>query len=132
MVEKSNLILTHNPCINLQGFLIFNFKAMTSREFTYWLQGFFELSNAKQLSQEQVACIKAHLNLVFVHEIDPSYGDVQYQKELSDIHEQGVIVTDDRIKTEEDCIKKYGQKPSVNHEWSYYGWYDKRKGKPKC
>lgn len=46
---------------------------MTSRDFAYWLQGFFELSGTNQLTPEQVVLIKAHLNLVFIHEIDPSH-----------------------------------------------------------
>jgi hypothetical protein len=47
-----------------------------SREFAYWLQGFFELSEPnKTLTPEQVKTIKNHLKLVFLHEIDPSYSD---------------------------------------------------------
>ena len=33
--------------------------------FTYWLQGFFEISDAKKLDEKQVQVIKDHLNLVF-------------------------------------------------------------------
>ncbi len=64
---------------------------MTSRDFAYWLQGFFEITDAggktEGLSSEQVNIIKRHLNLVFVHEIDPSYGNKQHQAELNLIHE---------------------------------------------
>ncbi len=67
---------------------------MTSREFCYWLQGLFELTDIdlnknrdnQTLSIEQVKCIKNHLNLVFKHEIDPSYGDKKIQEELLKIH----------------------------------------------
>jgi hypothetical protein len=45
---------------------------MTSRDFVYWLQGFFEISETNTLTERQVKMIKAHLNLVFKHEIDPS------------------------------------------------------------
>ena len=47
---------------------------MTSRDFCYWLQGFFELTGPSQtgLSVSQVDCITKHLNMVFIHEIDPS------------------------------------------------------------
>lgn len=38
---------------------------MTTEQFTYWLQGFFEISNAKTLDAKQVQIIKDHLNLVF-------------------------------------------------------------------
>lgn len=49
---------------------------MTSKDFCYWLQGFFELSEPnKALTPEQVKTIKNHLKLVFLHEIDPSYSD---------------------------------------------------------
>ena len=44
---------------------------MTSANFAYWLQGFFEISDTNQLTTNQVDMIKAHLNLVFKHEIDP-------------------------------------------------------------
>ena len=44
---------------------------MTSANFAYWLQGFFEISNTNQLTTNQVDMIKAHLNLVFKHELDP-------------------------------------------------------------
>jgi len=59
---------------------------MKSVEFCYWLQGFFELTDeTPQLSPKQVAAIKAHLNMVFIHEIDPSYPEKQ-QKALHSLH----------------------------------------------
>jgi hypothetical protein len=56
---------------------------MTSREFCYWLQGHFELNNGDELTPHQVQLIKKHLNLVFHHEIDPSYPD---SAKLNQIH----------------------------------------------
>lgn len=50
---------------------------MTSRDFCYWLQGFFEIrgfDNKKPLTSVQVEMIQKHLNLVFYHEIDNSFG----------------------------------------------------------
>ena len=44
---------------------------MTPINFAYWLQGFFEISNSNELTPEQVKMIRAHLNLVFFHSIDP-------------------------------------------------------------
>lgn len=38
---------------------------MTTEQFTIWLQGFFELSGEKKLSEKQVLIIKDHLALVF-------------------------------------------------------------------
>lgn len=59
---------------------------MTSRDFAFWLQGFFEVSNAETITKEQTQLIKNHLNLVFKHEIDPSMGDDKHQAELNAIH----------------------------------------------
>lgn len=38
---------------------------MTSENFTYWLQGFFEISDSSKLDEKQVQIIKDHLALVF-------------------------------------------------------------------
>jgi hypothetical protein len=62
---------------------------MTSREFCYWLQGFFEISGAditKKLSEKQVDIVRRHLAMVFKHEIDPSQGTPEHQAELTAIH----------------------------------------------
>ncbi len=54
---------------------------MTSRDFAYWLQGFFEVSARDSITKEQTTIIKNHLNLVFLHEIDKQYkpGDGSQQ-----------------------------------------------------
>lgn len=70
---------------------------MNSRDFVYWLQGFLEINSASgkekasqkvnekaNLTVGQLDCIQKHLNLVFKHEIDPSFGD--NQEELNNIH----------------------------------------------
>jgi hypothetical protein len=59
---------------------------MKSVEFCYWMQGMFELTDPKTLNEKQVELIKAHLNMVFLHEIDPSYPPEQ-QKPLQDLHD---------------------------------------------
>jgi len=59
---------------------------MTSRDFVYWLQGFFELSGATEMTASQVEQTKKHLSMVFVHEIDPSAGDATQQEKLNQIH----------------------------------------------
>jgi hypothetical protein len=38
---------------------------MTTEQFAIWLNGFFELSEEKKLSEKQVTIIKDHLALVF-------------------------------------------------------------------
>lgn len=72
---------------------------MTSRDFCYWLQGFFELSQpgnsvtqpgAIVISAEQSYRIKNHLALVFKHEIDPSMGGPKQQQALNQIHNTGL------------------------------------------
>lgn len=58
---------------------------MTSRDFCYWLQGHFELTNPQELSARETTLIKQHLALVFKHEIDPSMPDLT--GELQAIHD---------------------------------------------
>lgn len=67
---------------------------MTSRDFCYWLQGFFEIRDAQlaeakdvsPLSATQTDLVKRHLALVFAHEIDPSAGPPAHQATLNEIH----------------------------------------------
>jgi len=62
---------------------------MTSRDFAFWLQGFFEITEPTDISSVQTEMIKAHLKLVFVHEIDPSYtNDQKKQEEMNKIHNE--------------------------------------------
>jgi hypothetical protein len=61
---------------------------MTSRDFVYWLQGFFEISNPETITPEQIETIKKHLALVFVHEIDPSMGPDEHQEKLDKVHNE--------------------------------------------
>lgn len=61
---------------------------MTSRDFCFWLQGFFEVGGAKTLSDNQTHLVRKHLDLVFKHEIDPSMGSPERQDELNAIHEK--------------------------------------------
>lgn len=46
---------------------------MTPDKFTYWLQGFFELSGSRSLDEQQVQIIKDHLALCFKKET-PTYN----------------------------------------------------------
>ena len=41
---------------------------MTTEQFTYWLQGYFELSGATTLNEQQVRIIKEHIALVLKKE----------------------------------------------------------------
>ncbi len=71
---------------------------MTSRDFCYWLQGYFEVNDAglpkntnvdAGLIGERVKEIKRHLAMVFVHEIDPTFGGPEKQEQLNHIHNGG-------------------------------------------
>lgn len=68
---------------------------MTSREFCYWLQGFFEISGTTNLTDEQAKTVQKHLNMVFKHEIDPSYSD---SEELNKIHNPSSFGFDSEVK----------------------------------
>lgn len=56
---------------------------MRTSEFCYWLQGYFELSGDKALNERKVEVIKRHLNLVFVHDLDPK----QIKEKLQMMHD---------------------------------------------
>lgn len=58
---------------------------MKSVEFCYWLQGLFELGNPAELNAQQTDLIKRHLDMVFIHDIDPSYPLLQ-QTALNSAH----------------------------------------------
>jgi len=65
---------------------------MNSRDFCFWLQGYFEISDAKTMTDEQVEVLKNHLRLAFVHEIDPlrESQTPASVKELNNTHD-GVV-----------------------------------------
>lgn len=66
---------------------------MKSRDFCYWLQGYFEILAAApddvvgNLCEARVEVIKNHLAMVFKHEIDPSNGTKEHNEELSKLHQ---------------------------------------------
>lgn len=45
---------------------------MLERDFVFWLNGLFELSDVKTLDEKQVKIIKEHLALVFEHAFAPA------------------------------------------------------------
>ena len=59
---------------------------MKSRDFCYWLQGMFELTNTVTLDAIQTDKVRKHLAMVFKHEIDPSAGSVAHQQDLTELH----------------------------------------------
>lgn len=81
---------------------------MKSRDFCYWLQGYFEIEDPKAgLSPEKLELVKRHLNMVFAHEIDPSFGTDQ--EKLKKIHDEA---PDDENETEpEEQIRPHRRNP---------------------
>jgi hypothetical protein len=67
---------------------------MTSENFAYWLQGYFELSKTTTLDESQVQTIKNHLSMVFIHDIDPKFP-VEQQSALNQVHQQSA---EDRLR----------------------------------
>ncbi len=62
---------------------------MKSRDFCYWLQGYFELHHGEPgITASQAKLIQNHLNMVFQHEIDPSFGGPAEQAKLSATHSE--------------------------------------------
>ncbi len=62
---------------------------MKATEFCYWLQGMFELGRPESLNADTTATIKKHLDMVFIHEIDPSYPAEQ-QAALNAAHKPSI------------------------------------------
>lgn len=50
---------------------------MTSDQFCFWAQGFFELTDAKSLDEKQTQILKDHLALVF-NKVTPNYYGQDY------------------------------------------------------
>lgn len=65
---------------------------ITSRDFAFWLQGYLEVSGVTNIGEEQVKTIRNHLNMVFKHEIDPTFGDQEKQAALNKIHTPGRVL----------------------------------------
>ena len=59
---------------------------MTSRDFCFWLQGFMEVACPDRVNERETDLIRAHLAMVFKHEIDPSMPDPT--GELQALHDQ--------------------------------------------
>lgn len=59
---------------------------MTSRDFCYWLQGFFELAKTSTLTPDQADLIRRHLSLVFLHDLDPKSAPPEKQELFNQTH----------------------------------------------
>lgn len=115
---------------------------MTPVNFCYFLQGYFEISEVDKeitLTPEQVKMIRAHLNLVFFHAIDPETlkdkSDIEklkYQK----IHDGAKSGDTIQQKDFEELIEKV--KPMDTHpgrismEWPKSYFHDDSKITYNC
>jgi hypothetical protein len=91
---------------------------MTSRDFCYWLQGFFELAHSGPVPPEpqsryhlydyQVDMIRNHLAMVFKHEIDPSMGSAIHRDQLQQIH-HGYVQAQEIENKAEACLDRSGK-----------------------
>jgi len=80
---------------------------MTSRDFAFWLQGFFEVANPSTIGAKETDMIKNHLNLVFKHEIDPSMGDEKHQQILNETHKpQSVFPNQSYLDKDKDGLMR--------------------------
>lgn len=89
---------------------------MSSNDFTMWLHGFFELTDATELTPAQVAMIKEHLALVFN----------KVTKPLQDYTEPSSLTEQEREEIDE-LAKKLGLKPQKEKiktptQWDQEGW----------
>lgn len=112
---------------------------MTSRDFCYWLQGYFEVADADgqgiSMTDSQVKMIQKHLNLVFKHEIDPSMGDELHQEILNAIHNETKPTLADLGKQHnfEVIESQWGSPPGPGYKLSpLHGWYKESEGIPRC
>ncbi len=82
---------------------------MTPENFAYWLQGFFEITTAggaaPALNAEQTEIVRRHLNMVFLHAIDPSLGPEEHLEKLRDAHEDNSDAA--KEKAVEDKARKF-------------------------
>lgn len=53
---------------------------MTPEQFCYWLQGSLELTQIESLTPKKLDIVKSHLNLVFLHTLDPQNNETTTTK----------------------------------------------------
>ena len=61
-------------------------KNMTPEQFCYWLNGFFDLTDSKELNEEQVKVLRSHLDLIFNKQAS-GIGEKKYSKDIFDLPE---------------------------------------------
>lgn len=97
---------------------------MNERDFFYWLQGFFELSDAAELNRQQVKVIKEHMSLVAekvtVSSVESLSGPETLNSETDPCHSEDSVTTAVETLTEFEervrCIR--AQKPVVDRMYA--------------
>ena len=95
---------------------------MTPEQFCYWLQGMFELTNTRSLSEKQLEVVRNHLQLVFtkmtpdveidVDELDDTDEDT-LKKALEKLSKKS-----DKWELEEPALPQtFPNKPSIYPPW---------------
>ena len=82
---------------------------MTARDFVYWLQGMFELTDVKALDEHQTELVRKHLAMVFIHDIDPKAGDLAHREKLNEAH--GNSLTKEQKNELQEMLGKMDPKP---------------------
>jgi hypothetical protein len=75
---------------------------MTPENFTYWLQGFFEMSDSTELTEEQVVMVKEHLKLVFDKKTTNPYV---YPTGIQDVQPDWTLLPQITCCTQDHVIK---------------------------
>jgi hypothetical protein len=92
---------------------------MTPENFTYWIQGFFEISDAKKLDETQVQIIKDHLDLVF-NKVTPSRSESASKEETTLQGFEWSIEEKTSIPFEFDLMPKVYCSTSSTFDSSFY------------
>ena len=86
-------------------------ELLDPRAFAYWLQGFFEISDAKELNEKQVAVIKEHLELIF-RKVTPSHSITITEStdpfkdivKVPYVHQHGLLCSCDKCREEYSIV----------------------------
>ena len=78
---------------------------MNADNFCYWLQGFFELTNSVNLTEEQVKIVKEHLQLVFVKVTEEKIDEKTAKSDESTLNEKNTK-ENTVIKSEKNIINQ--------------------------
>lgn len=85
---------------------------MTSDNFAYWLQGFFELTGTNQLSEKQVRMIKEHLQLVF-NKVTPDHNETENEPENAHVTFKGKVLSELSDEELVDAIKQVSEQSTA-------------------